>query len=331
MVRVSYEAVVDRFESVLLASGLTHLRAHTLAVVLADNTRDGVASHGVNRFAQLVGKIRSGEAAADAVPERIGGDGGFERWDGHGGIGPLNALEAMDRAIDLAGIHGVGVVALRNTTHWMRGASYGYRAAERGCAGICWTNTGANMTPWGSTVEALGNNPIVFAMPGVTRHVVLDMALCQYSYGSLQTMKAEGRTLSFPGGFDRSGVLSTDPQEIIESRRVLPIGLWKGSGLSLLVDLFASVLSDGTSTEFMPEEGPRICQTFITFHLGHSEQERTERMGYVERVLDRLKAACTAAGEQARYPGEGTAERRAESMEHGIAVREEVWQEVLSL
>ncbi|STM18251.1 2,3-diketo-l-gulonate reductase [Escherichia coli] len=46
----------------------------------------------------------------------------------------------MDRAIELAADHGIGLVALRNANHWMRGGSYGWQAAEKGYIGICWTN-----------------------------------------------------------------------------------------------------------------------------------------------------------------------------------------------
>ncbi len=59
----------------------------------------------------------------------------------------------MDRAIELAADHGIGLVALRNANHWMRGGSYGWQAAEKGYIGICWTNSIAVMPPWGKRVS----------------------------------------------------------------------------------------------------------------------------------------------------------------------------------
>ena len=67
--------------------------------------------------------------------------GAFERWNGHRGFGPLNAKLAMDRACELAKEYGIGLVALGNNNHWMRGGSYGFQAADQGCIGICWSNT----------------------------------------------------------------------------------------------------------------------------------------------------------------------------------------------
>lgn len=34
--------------------------------------------------------------------------------------------------MELAKEHGIGLVALRNTTHWMRGGAYAWRMAEKG-------------------------------------------------------------------------------------------------------------------------------------------------------------------------------------------------------
>ena len=52
--------------------------------------------------------------------------------------------------------HGVGLVALRNTNHWMRAATYGYQACEAGMAALCFTNTQPNMPAWGATDARLG-------------------------------------------------------------------------------------------------------------------------------------------------------------------------------
>ena len=59
----------------------------------------------------------------------------YERWNGHRGFGPLNARQAMERACELAKQYGIGMVALANNNHWMRGGSYGLQAADAGCIG----------------------------------------------------------------------------------------------------------------------------------------------------------------------------------------------------
>ncbi len=68
-----------------------------------------------------------------------------------------------------------------------------------------------------------------------------------------------------PGGFTKDGVLTTDPSAIRESQRILPIGYWKGSGLSLLLDIVATLLSGGLSTAGVSQQKAEtgVSQVFI--------------------------------------------------------------------
>src|ERR1700674_2717218 len=132
----------------------------------------------------------------------------------------------MDRANALSREQGMGCVALANTNHWMRGGTYGWQAAEAGVIGICWTNTLPNLPAWGAATPRLGNNPLVIAVPrgrNAGAHVVLDMAMSQFSYGALASYRMRGESLPVPGGFDAEGLLTRDPAAIAASRRPLPI------------------------------------------------------------------------------------------------------------
>src|SRR6185369_8244775 len=123
--------------------------------------------------------------------------------------------------------------------------------------GICWTNTLPNLPPWGSSEPRLGNNPLVIAVPRPAGHVVLDMAMSQFSYGALAAYRARGEMLPVEGGFDTEGRLTRDPATIEASQRPLPIGYWKGSGLSLMLDLIATMLSGGLATHQIPKDPER--------------------------------------------------------------------------
>ena len=142
----------------------------------------------------------------------------------------------------MAGDLGLGLVGLNNTTHWMRGGSYGWQAADEGFAAICWTNTESCMPPWGARTVGIGNNPLIIAVPGKNGHVVLDMAMSQYSYGKLQVTRLKNEELPFPGGFDKNGDLTTHPGTIEHTQRILPTGYWKGSGLAIVLDILTARL-----------------------------------------------------------------------------------------
>ena len=255
--RVPFDELYEALCLVDEGLGLKGERAELCARLFAETTRDGVYTHGLNRFPRFVETVKNGSVIVDAEPVKVAGMGAIERWDGQSGVGNLNAWASMKRAMELAKLHGTGGVALANTNHWMRGGSYGWQAAERGMFAICWTNTLANLPAWGATSPSLGNNPLVFAVPRAGGHVVLDMAMSQFSYGSLESYSKRGQPLPVDGGFDSAGNLTKDAAAIEASQRALPIGYWKGSGLSLVLDMMAAMLASGRATYQIPRESVR--------------------------------------------------------------------------
>jgi len=325
--RVSYQELFDAFVRALRTTGLDDDRARLCARLVADASRDGVPSHGLNLFPRLIAMIRAGVVDVHARPLRVSAVGALERWDGRRGIGNLNAHASMDAAIALARVHGIGCVALANTNHWMRGGAYGWQAAEAGVIGLCWTNTLPNLPPWGATVPRVGNNPLVIAIPRPGRdgaHVVLDMAMSQFSYGALASYRRRGEPLPVPGGYDAAGELTTDPAAIEASHRPLPIGFWKGSGLALMLDMMAALLSGGRATHQIPahpEQETGLSQVFMALDLSLLEAPATTP-GTVDAILEDL---------QTRYPGERTLETRRQNLEQGIPVEPSIFELVRSL
>ncbi|HEX8560771.1 MAG TPA: 3-dehydro-L-gulonate 2-dehydrogenase [Pyrinomonadaceae bacterium] len=324
--RVSYQELYQTLLRALLKSGFGQGRAELCARLFADTDRDGVYTHGLERFPRFLEMVGSGAVDAAARPACAEARGAFERWDGGGGPGNLNAFEATARALELSRLHGVGCVALRNTNHWMRGGSYGWQAAEAGALALCWTNTMPNLPPWGSARPLLGNNPLVIAAPRAGGHVVLDMAMSQFSYGALAARRARGERLPVDGGFDAEGRLTRDPGAIEDSARPLPVGFWKGSGLALLLDLAAALLSGGLATHQIPADPlreTRLSQVFVAFDVRGAG-------GVAEEIIRSLKDGA-AEGEEVRYPGERTLAVRRENMEKGIPVEPSTWEQVRSI
>ncbi|MFD0680602.1 MULTISPECIES: 3-dehydro-L-gulonate 2-dehydrogenase [unclassified Paenibacillus] len=329
--RVPYYEMQQQFLHVLVKYGLSTDRAELCAALFAEASLDGIPSHGLNRFPLFLEFIRKGYIHVDAEPRLTASFGASERWDGGSGPGNLNAHASMKRAIELAKLHGMGCVALSNTNHWMRGGSYGWQAAEAGCIGICWTNTNPNLPAWGSTEAKVGNNPIVLAVPRPEGHLVLDMAMSQFSYGQLTNYSLLGKQLPVDGGFDNEGNATRDPGAILQSQRPLPIGFWKGSGLSLMLDMIGMVLSGGKSTRDIGKLGVelQVSQVFLAFdtQIFSDYNELTQRIN--ETIRDIHSANPVSPQDDIRYPGEDTLRRRLENLRHGIPVDAAIWQQVL--
>jgi 3-dehydro-L-gulonate 2-dehydrogenase len=331
MLRVPFDDLLAALNRAMLRLGLEGDRAARCARLFAETTRDGVYTHGLNRFPRFAVSVANGSVNVHAEPTRTAGIGAIERWDGQRGVGNLNAWASMQRAIALAKQHGIGGVALANTNHWMRGGSYGWQAAEQGLFAICWTNTLANLPPWGATTPALGNNPLVIAVPRPNGHVVLDMAMSQFSYGTLEAYSKRGQPLPVDGGFDSSGHLTKDAAAIEASKRALPVGYWKGSGLSLVLDMLAAMLSGGNAAYQIPLDPFRetgLSQIFLAIDPS-SIANPQEIIETAEGILKSLQEATPAdPGKPVRYPGEQTLQVREENLRLGVPVDPEIWQQI---
>ena len=329
MLRVPYSDLEEALNAALISLGLPQERARRCGRLFAETTRDGVYTHGLDRFPRFAAMVRAGSVNVTAEPTLSASFGAIERWDGHRGIGNLNAYASMERAITLARTHGVGAVALAQTNHWMRGGSYGWQAADQGVFALCFTNTLPNLPAWGASVPVLGNNPLVFAIPRPDgAHIVLDMAMSQYSYGTLSAYARRGAKLPFPGGFDQDGALTTDPAAIEQTSRALPIGLWKGSGLAFTLDLIAAMLSGGLATHQIPHDPTHetgLSQLFLAIDPSHIAD--AEALAQVATsAVDHLHAASPIdADRPVRYPGEQTLQIREENLRLGVPVDEQLW------
>jgi 3-dehydro-L-gulonate 2-dehydrogenase len=333
--RIPFDEMVQTIQKAFELAGLNSEKAIKCAKIHAESSRDGVYSHGLNRVSRFIDYIHQGWIQLEAEPNLELNLGAIEIYNGNLAPGVLNATFAMDRAMEIAAQFGIGLVAMNNTNHWMRGGTYGWQAADKGFIGICWTNTESCMPSWGSLTNNIGNNPIVIAIPRKEGHLVLDMAMSLYSFGKLEVTRQKGQNLPFPGGFDQQGNLTVDPSEIEITRRILPTGYWKGSGLAIMLDLLAGILSKGKTTAEIDrfDNGNSVgrSQVFIAIDpLKIVDQPFIDHalMATIEQLRN---STLVEESSEILYPGERSFRSRMENLEKGIPVDEQVWQNVHKL
>ena len=334
MLRIPYADLHEALKKGLIHLGLTEDRAALCARLFAETTRDGVYTHGLNRFPRFEAMIRNGTIDIHAEPTLTTSCGSIERWNGNRGIGNLNAHASMQRAIALAQQSGIGAVALANTNHWMRGGTYGWQAADQGLFSICWTNTLANLPAWGATNPVIGNNPLIIAIPRPGGPIVLDMAMSQFSYGTLAAYSKRNQPLPVDGGFDTAGNLTRDAAAIEASQRALPIGYWKGSGLAIVLDMIAAMLSGGLATHQIPTDPTRetgLSQIFLA--IDPTNLASAEELTHIaDNIIDDLHQATPSdPTKPIRYPGEQTLHLREENLRLGVPVDPEIWQHLTNI
>ena len=332
-IKVSSEEMKLVLSKLFLKYSFSKVQAETLAKIHTESTIDGIYSHGINRVPVFIDYINKGLIDIDAIAGKVTSMGSIERWDGNLGSGILNALKCTDRAIDLAKANGMGLVALRNTNHWMRGGTYGWRAAEQGCISIMFTNTIPNMPAWGGQENRIGNNPLVISIPRKEGHVVLDMALSQFSFGKMQSLDLKNEELPFNGGWDSNNQLSKNPKEIMNSGRALPVGYWKGSALSMILDMLATLLSAGNSTYKigLKKNETALSQVFMCIDPSTFSDAEIQENLLNEIIQFTHDGPPMKMGNKTFYPGERTLSTRLKNQKEGMMVNSKIWEQVLQL
>ena len=141
-----------------------------------------------------------------------------------------------------------------------------------------------------------------------------------------------GELLPVAGGFDVHGELTRDPAAIEASRRPLPIGFWKGSGLSIVLDLVAAQLAGGRATHQVStdaEQETGLSQVFVAIDVSTLGESRdADRIA--DEIVEHLHATATS-GDTIRYPGERTLETRRRNLAEGVPVEPSIWDRVRGL
>jgi LDH2 family malate/lactate/ureidoglycolate dehydrogenase len=182
--------------------------------------------------------------------------------DGGKGFGYVAAHRAMSRAIDKAGNGAVALVGVRNSNHFGIAGYHALQAAEAGMIGWAMTNAGAEMAPTGSAKPVLGTNPWGIAIPRRNHPpIVLDMALTASGKGMMRWLLRGGKRMPETWALTPEGGRTNDPAAAMDGP-LLPMGEYKGYGLSFVTDVLTGVM---TGALF----GLSVFQQDTHFDVGH--------------------------------------------------------------
>ncbi len=177
--------------------------------------------------------------------------------DGDAGPGQWVSVVAMNHAIRKARESGVGVVGVKNSQHFGAAGHYAWMATQADVIGLCTTNGGLVLAPWGGVTPTFGNNPLGVGVPTGTAHpIVLDIAMSVVAQGKTALAIAEGKPIPLGWLMDKRGRLTTNPADFAEGLGV-PIAEHKGYGLALIMEVLAGVLTGAGFGHDHAREGAR--------------------------------------------------------------------------
>jgi LDH2 family malate/lactate/ureidoglycolate dehydrogenase len=163
--------------------------------------------------------------------------------DGGNGLGQLAARKAMDISIEKAKKFGIAITSVRNTNNISFLGYYTNIASEKGMIGIATSNAAPSMAPWGSTEAFIGTSPFSVSIPAKNeKPIILDMSSSVVARGKIRQASRNKKTIPLGWSIDSEGNPTINPDEALKGT-LLPIAGPKGSGLAIVIDILAGMLS----------------------------------------------------------------------------------------
>lgn len=242
--RVGLTQLENFIASAMKALGIPEEDAKTIGALMAEADMQGSDGHGVIRLVPYAKRILAGglnlRPNIQVVQERTA----MALVDGDNGMGHLVMKRATELAIQKARTAGIAWVGSRLSNHAGPASLYARMALKHDMIGLYFAVGNANhLPPWGGLDMLLSTNPIAAAIP--TLHeapVVLDMATTVAAYGKVKAKAQRGEMMPEGWMIDRQGKPLLDPTKSDEGF-LLPIGGYKGYGLSLIVGILAGTLN----------------------------------------------------------------------------------------
>jgi LDH2 family malate/lactate/ureidoglycolate dehydrogenase len=323
-VYASAEAAEVFTRQLMLVHGLPEKDAAIVAHCLVSADLRGVDTHGIARLPIYLDRVRRGliNAKPNLKPERV--TPAAASLDGQNAFGFVVGMCAIEEAMAMARDVGIGVVSVRRSTHFGMAASYALPAIEAGFIAMVFSNASPAMPPWGGKDGLLGTNPFCVGVPG-GRHgpFLLDMSPAVAARGKIRRAERRGESIPLGYALDKDGRPTTDPAAALGGV-VLPIGTYKGSGISMMMDIFGGVISGAAfagmvGDQYKAFDRPQdVGHFFLAMRpdLFMTEGQFRARM---DTLIERCRAVPKAEGfDEILIPGEPEARLEAKHRKSGI-------------
>ena len=337
--RFPAETIHRQISEVLRAWGMPPDVVRTAADVMTETDLAGIDSHGISMLMLYEEALGLEQLNPTPTPRVVRESPVTALVDGDAGLGHVAAVVGMELAITKARSAGVGVVCVRNSTHFGAAGYYAAMASRAGLLGMVTCTTRGNpVLPTRSAVPVLGTNPIAFAAP-TRRNIpfLLDMSTSTVAQNKVKVFDLQGRPLPPGWVLDERGEPVTDSALAMDLVTVRHTGgmsalggtaemsSHKGYGLSVMVQILSATLAGGSFTPIRKRTQGRGDPDGIGHFLMALDPTAFREEGEFEHdlddVIDVLHAATpTNVAEPVLVAGEPEAIARAERSRTGIPV-----------
>ncbi len=256
---IDFDTMEQFMVDVFMGVGVPEEDAKICAEVLITSDKRGIDSHGVGRLKPIyIDRIWEGIQKPVTKIDVIKEGPTTAVLDGNHGMGHVIGYKAMQMAIDKAKQYGMGMVAVRNSTHYGIAGYYTMMAAEEGMIGITGTNARPSIAPTFGVEPMLGTNPLTFGMPTDEEFpFILDCATSVSQRGKIEVYGRAEQEIPEGWVIGEDGKGRTDTQQILidltkGKAALAPLGGlgeenggYKGYGYATVVEILSAALQGG--------------------------------------------------------------------------------------
>ena len=328
---IGFAELAEVLRQIFLRHGTSEQVAQVLSQNCASAQRDGSHSHGIFRIPGYLSSLASGWVDGKAVPVVEDISPAFIRVDAANGFAQPALAAARDLLITKAKSAGIAILAIRSSHHFAALWPDVEPFAEQGLVALSVVNSMTCVVPHGARKPLFGTNPIAFAAPRAGGEpIVFDLATSAIANGDVQIAAREGRLLPEGMGVDRTGQPTVDPKAILDGGALLPFGGYKGSALSMMVELLAAGLTGGNfSFEFDWSAHPGAQTPWTGQLLIVIDPDKGSGQSFAQRS-EELVSQMLEAGQE-RLPGDRRYQQRALSLASGIEIPLADWRQLQTL
>jgi LDH2 family malate/lactate/ureidoglycolate dehydrogenase len=309
------------------ALGLPSEDAATVAALMVQADMQGSDGHGVIRLAPYAKRILAGGINLNPNIKVVQERTAMALIDGDNGMGHLVMKKATELAIHKARTAGIAWVGSKFSNHAGPASLYARMALQHDMIGLYFAVGNANhLPPWGGLDMLLSTNPIAAAIPTLNEApVVLDMATTVAAYGKVKAKAQRGEMMPEGWMIDRQGKPLLDPTKS-EEGFLLPIGGYKGYGLSLIVGILAGTLNGAAMGRQVIDFNKDFSTTTNTGQAiaiidPSAFGDITEFKQNVDTLVRELRGSERMPGvDRIWLPGEQSHEKRLSNEAHGIVL-----------
>lgn len=309
---------------ILIKAGVNQEDAEIISDTLMFAELRNVQSHGIVRLPTYIERMEKGVLNKNADMKFYNNAAAISILDADNGMGQVASHKAMEQAMEVASVYGIGMVAVKNSNHFGVASYYSMMALKKNMIGIVMTNASPAIAPYGTKTPILGTNPLTVAIPAQnSTPIVLDMSMSTVARGKIRLFALQNKEIPLDWGLNSEGNPTSDPNEVL-SGSLVPIGGVKGSGLSLVIDLLTGVLTGTSMTGEVKNvtdmSGPsNTSHVFIAINISSLINPEMYKNN-VDLVIDKIKSLPPKGDNQIYMAGEIEQNLMAKRLAEGIPV-----------